>query len=98
MDDLQAAVFQSKTLQAPAILLPDTDIEDAKHLAERIRSAIEHLKIDYQGEQLQIRASIGVTSLSFQPEVKQFSEFLSEADRNLYYAKNNGRNCVSAMS
>jgi len=78
--------------------LPDTDIEDAKHLAERIRSAIEHLKIDYQGERLQIKASIGVTSLSLQPAVNQFSEFLSEADRNLYYAKNNGRNRVSAIS
>lgn len=81
-----------------AILLPDTDIEDAKHLAERIRSAIEHLKIDYQGERLQIKASIGVTSLSLQPAINQFSEFLSEADRNLYYAKNNGRNRVSAIS
>jgi diguanylate cyclase (GGDEF)-like protein len=72
-----------------AVLLPDTDPEDAWYVAERLRSAISANPI---GEhQLQVTASFGVGPLAIGADI---SEGISFADQALYVAKETGRNRI----
>ena len=70
------------------ILMPDTDINAAEQAAERLRQAIANLKLP----QLTVTASFGVSSRSLLAGNPQ--ELLDQADKCLYVAKKNGRNCV----
>lgn len=72
-----------------AIILPNTGIEGAYIVAERLRRAIE----SGQWPRRPITASIGVTANS--PEMKNWSELVDNADRALYQAKDSGRNRVA---
>jgi len=74
------------------LLLPDTPIQSASHLAERVRERIN--KYPYiAGEQLiEITASLGVAVLTEEDEY--FKEMLHRADQALYKAKHSGRNRV----
>lgn len=76
-----------------AIILPDTDNDGAKMIAERIRHHIEGLEISYSGKNINLTASIGIAS--FVPNHYKTSSLLIElADKALYQAKNNGRNRI----
>ena len=72
-----------------AIILPETNIEDACILAERIRAMIEK---SVSVEDLAITCSIGVACLNNNQDT--IEEILKRADIALYKAKNNGRNRV----
>ncbi|MBS1191269.1 MAG: hypothetical protein H6R10_3061 [Rhodocyclaceae bacterium] len=78
------------------ILLPDTGLEQARSIAERMRSAIE----THAGEAIRstrvgkITASFGVASLC-QGAVR-IEELIDHADGALYASKENGRNQVTA--
>lgn len=73
-----------------AILLPNTEKEQALGLAERVRAAIENYQFaDVQ----QVTISLGVSQL--QLENDSGAEFSKRADLGLYQSKQNGRNCVS---
>lgn len=79
-----------------AILLPETGKQEAKEVAERLRTAIANTKIEMQsGEALQISVSIGLAVHSSKDQ--NIDMLLSSADEALYKAKNSGRNkvCVS---
>lgn len=72
------------------ILLKNTLEEDAIDIAEKIREAVQKLKV--QGVEYQITISIGISSF---PNHSQFKEELIEkADQALYQAKETGRNKV----
>ena len=71
-----------------AILLPETDIEHAGYLAEKIRAAISQQKF----EDLSVTASLGVSALCQKPATPQ--SLLEQADKCLYVAKRNGRDQV----
>lgn len=74
------------------LLLPETDKENARQLAERIRLAVEkHCFNHDDGEEISLTCSIGVTE--FQADQSQTS-LLQTVDRMLYSAKNAGRNKV----
>jgi diguanylate cyclase (GGDEF)-like protein len=73
-----------------AIIFPQTRISDALQVLERIRVAIEKLRIA-KFEQARITVSIGVTELS---KEESSAELLKHADRALYLAKEQGRNCI----
>lgn len=78
-----------------AIILPDTQIQDAYIAAERIRKTIESLRIKHEDNLIQFTMSFGMAS--FQSEEGTASdELIKRADRALYQAKNQGRNqcCV----
>ncbi|MBN2534926.1 MAG: diguanylate cyclase [Spirochaetales bacterium] len=45
------------------IILPDTDIDKAKVVAEKVKNAIEEEIIEYKNEKLTITASFGISSL-----------------------------------
>ena len=61
---------------------------------ERLRRAIEMLRIPWQGGPLQPTVSIGVASLEQCPPNPSAEALLELADQRLYEAKRNGRNLV----
>lgn len=74
------------------LLLPETDLEDAKRLAERIRLDIEQYHFcKKDGFKISLTCSIGVTE--FELDQNQES-LLQSVDRMLYSAKDSGRNRV----
>jgi diguanylate cyclase (GGDEF)-like protein len=81
-----------------ALVLPQTDLEGAVVLAERIREAIEAIEIsDSVGRKLPtITASIGVAQLG--PKDQTPAEVVERADQALYEAKHGGRNRVMQAS
>ena len=77
-----------------AILLPETDIQDAAHYAERLRRAVESHVFHVGEDTLQITISIGVSGLS--ADETSVEPALMRADSSLYLAKQEGRNRVCA--
>jgi len=76
------------------VLMPNTLLEGAVKVAERIRHEVENRFIpSVDGVDIKITISIGVTSLT--PTLENtIDAFLSDADKGLYAAKEAGRNCV----
>ena len=78
-----------------AILLPDTPLEGARTLAERLRATIQNGRIRRgdAGEQVgSITVSLGVTAYC---PGEPFDEMMLRADRALYASKTGGRNRVT---
>ena len=78
------------------IVMPETDLEGAGFLAERIRSAIAEKSIAFDSQEIHITVSFGVTGFntSTPPERISIEYLIKEADRCLYRAKEEGRNRV----
>jgi len=77
-----------------AVVLPQTSIEGAEQLAERIRERIEELRIPLLegGGDLQVTASFGVASVPANASDK--NALVAAADAALYRAKRAGKNRV----
>ena len=73
------------------LLLPQTTLEGALEVAERLRKAVEALRFAAQPE-LRVSLSIGVQTLSGQHQ--QPEQLVNQADMALYQAKRQGRNQV----
>jgi diguanylate cyclase len=76
------------------LLLPDTAIEGALALAENIRAAFGRMRIRRNGSDNsieQVSISVGIAAPAPAETVDQLIE---RADRSLYRAKADGRNCV----
>lgn len=77
-----------------AVILPETGIEEALRIAERIRKKVVE-EVFYNEEQQpggDVTLSIGVAELS--KEMDNLDAFIEAADKNLYRAKEMGRNRV----
>lgn len=74
------------------VLLPETDLEGARVLAERIRSAVFDLGIPHPASKTadQVTVSIGVAV----GPVDRWENLIKQADEALYAAKETGRNKV----
>jgi diguanylate cyclase (GGDEF)-like protein len=75
-----------------AILLPETSAAEAGIVAERLRSAVTGLVVEYQGTPIRITCSIGVAEQS--PTIDTMEAMLKAADHALYQAKAGGRDRV----
>jgi diguanylate cyclase (GGDEF)-like protein len=77
------------------ILMPNTDLAGAVHLAEKVRMAVEstRLIIGDSMKPIDITISLGVALYDGNRR-----EFFAEADRALYQAKAAGKNCVIIAS
>lgn len=75
-----------------ALLLPDTPLQIAVDIAERIRSTIEKTQFCFEDKIIPVTISLGVSSVD--STVKTDSDLLASADKALYDAKNQGRNRV----
>lgn len=73
-----------------SVVLPETDLQGARILAEKIRAAIESLP-PYAGDKHSVTVSIGIASQQPKAGDKQ-AQLFSDADKALYRAKHNGRN------
>lgn len=87
------------------VLLPQTSLLHAKEVAERIRRGIETAHFQSTaGQGLRVTLSIGLSMLDTLAEGDESSiqtqaqHLVSEADRALYLAKENGRNRVIASA
>ena len=78
-----------------AVLMPETELEDAQTFAEKIRALVEQTPMQTQAGPLQITISIGVASVPH-TRITSAKELLVVADKALYRAKKNGRNQVQA--
>jgi diguanylate cyclase (GGDEF)-like protein len=76
-----------------AILLPQTSRDGAVTLAERLRTAIAALVIDFAGSIIPLTISIGVAA----GEHAELATLLRDADAALYLAKNAGRNRIGCV-
>ena len=73
------------------VLLPSTDVVGARSAAERIREAIERLRVPTaEGVQVRFTVSVGVAEAS--REAASIELLLQRADAALYEAKRRGRN------
>ena len=76
-----------------AVILPQTDNEMARVVAERLRQTVEQTEIPMErGLPLHVTLSIGVATV--RDTVINIDTLLGQADRALYQAKNAGRNRV----
>jgi diguanylate cyclase (GGDEF)-like protein len=74
------------------VLLPATDAEGGRQLAERLRAAVEELSLDSGGGGIvPVRSSFGVASYPAEPSA---AALMRAADRALYRAKAAGKNRV----
>lgn len=81
-----------------AVVLPDTPLEGALKVAERLRQATLNLKIPHANSRVAlpepvVTISLGVASMVADADIPP-SEVVAQADRGLYLAKSQGRNCV----
>ncbi len=78
-----------------AVLLPETDAEQAWHIAEHIHSELKKRCIVHENSSTAdyVTVSIGVTTM-VPSEPDRQEKLFSIADKALYKAKANGRNCT----
>jgi diguanylate cyclase (GGDEF)-like protein len=76
------------------ITLPDTNIDRAQAIAERIRNAVENMQVAESGSLLSVTVSIGVAEFPLDDE--ELEQVFAVADNRLYLAKLLGRNRVVA--
>jgi diguanylate cyclase (GGDEF)-like protein len=77
------------------ILLPQTGIQEAKRLAERIRASVSAMRVDSARGQITLTISIGIAELVQNDEQSvTVKDLFSYADQALYLAKRSGRNCI----
>jgi len=72
------------------ILLPDTAVTGALANVEKIRLAIQNYRFSTNGAEFSLTASFGISDWQGESDI---SAAINRADKALYQAKNDGRNC-----
>ncbi|TLX62206.1 GGDEF domain-containing protein [Stutzerimonas nosocomialis] len=73
------------------LLLPDTDEDAGRQLADTLRAGIESCPFHFKGERVQITTSVGLSAFRSGDSAERVFE---RADQALYRAKHGGRNRV----
>ena len=76
------------------VILPGTNIDEARDVAERIRKEIENMDCIFPPNTIKTTISLGVANIT---ENENLKELLSRVDEYLYIAKNEGRNRVITL-
>ncbi|MFT0533765.1 diguanylate cyclase [Castellaniella hirudinis] len=80
------------------VFLPNTTLHDSLEIGERLRKAVEKIRLYYDSDEpLRVTVSIGTMHDGQKPHAT-LSELLSLADQAMYQAKHQGRNQVKALS
>ena len=79
-----------------AIVLPNTNLEDAKKIALKIKNRIENSTVKTD-EKREIRFTVSIGISDVKKEEESIEAALNRADKALYKAKENGRNRVEAL-
>lgn len=75
-----------------AVIMPGTPQEEGFNLADKIRKAIDSLKIFYNKEQLHVTVSMGIAT--YPADALGKNGLIDRSDEKLYLAKNSGKNIV----
>ena len=75
-----------------AAIVPEANVDDAVTIAERIRQAVETMKMRRGPDEIEVSISLGVASSQ---SVDTQSQLYEAADAALYRSKNGGRNRVT---
>jgi diguanylate cyclase (GGDEF)-like protein len=78
-----------------AMLLPNSEIDIAMQIAERIRSKVANLSTLFQKSPIKLTVSIGLTAKKINEN--SINSMLQRADKALYQAKNTGRDKVTLL-
>ncbi|WP_417175570.1 diguanylate cyclase [Vibrio alginolyticus] len=79
------------------VVMPNTDHKNALITAERLRSSLSlHGFVTEQKEEVRVTCSFGVVTT--EDNEMSFKSLCDQADKLLYQAKANGRNCVKGRS
>ena len=76
-----------------AVILPSTERFLAIQVAERLKESIANTVVEYNGQQVQVSASIGLAFYNAS-DSKDVAALINKADQYLYKAKQQGRNQV----
>jgi diguanylate cyclase (GGDEF)-like protein len=79
------------------IMLPHTDIEAGKSIAERIRLLVKEKEYTCKDQTFTVTVSAGITELDHTKPIA-LSALIEQADQALYQAKRSGRNQVECWS
>ena len=79
-----------------AILLPETGVEEAGEVAERLLRSVTEPSLEIEGKSIPLTLSAGVVEFPAQTGDSVISETFSLADKRLYQAKAAGRNRVAS--
>jgi diguanylate cyclase len=75
-----------------ALLLPQTDVQGAREVSERLRARVESLVVKVRDTEIRVTASFGVAMYTARSGAGP--RLFERADKALYVAKNGGRNRV----
>ncbi len=78
-----------------SVILPGTNLVEAKNVAETIRKAVENLAIPHSFSKFNqcVTISLGMNT-TIPDNERSIEQFIKESDKALYEAKRDGRNCV----
>lgn len=76
------------------LILPDTSLDAARSLAERIRLAVDERPLVVDHQRIPVTVSLGVASCTGDVNLDELGQ---EADRAMYLAKRGGRNRVASV-
>jgi diguanylate cyclase (GGDEF)-like protein len=74
------------------VLLPETDLAGALHVAEKIRADLSRLAVPHNGAFIRTTASIGL--VTYPEDGRSWSELIRRADVAMYEAKRRGRDQI----
>ena len=77
-----------------ALVLPETSLEGAAAVAEKVRAAVHAHPFAFDGKHIPVTVSLGVAQVD--ERVARGQDLIQAADDRLYEAKRNGRNRVAS--
>ena len=76
------------------MIVPETDLGGAVELAERIRANLDESTLHWREKEIRVTASFGVATYKSGSGAERRTQLFASADRAMYRAKGDGRNCV----
>ena len=73
------------------ILLPETNLEGGRKIAEKLRTKIKNKPIKYKKHILNVTITLGVSVYN---QIRDVNESIKEADKAMYLGKIRNKNCV----
>ncbi|MGH2582690.1 MAG: GGDEF domain-containing protein, partial [Anaerolineales bacterium] len=77
------------------LILPGTELDEARTIAERLRTRVQQNRLMIEGRPIDLRMSLGVAALAISDSAgDSLEQLLARADKALYSAKQAGRDKV----